>query len=221
MAKIRSYSGLIGSGKAYVMFKNIEKLKENGFSIAIISLADPIKKFCYDCLGIQKSGQVLHFNRPKTLDQLLEAFGNYFSVSTTQIKKPLEPYQNQINFILQNKISSAEARILMQFIGTELAQKIDKLFWVNLTKEQIKKSLHFDYIFIDDVRFMFELDSFEEYDDYYPYYVTAYEDVRAKRRGVSVELLREQCQHASERESIEKIFPYVVYHYPNNILKNN
>jgi len=57
MSEIILLAGGIGSGKAYIMAKKVQELKETGHSIASFSFADPIKKFIEDVFGLDKNGR--------------------------------------------------------------------------------------------------------------------------------------------------------------------
>jgi hypothetical protein len=54
-----------------------------------------------------------------------------------------------------------------------------------------------------------------------PYFIHADEEVRAKRRNITVKELNKQSQHISEREGQEVILPFMKLHYPDNIILNN
>ena len=94
--------------------------------------------------------------------------------------------------------------------------------------KQHKKILaahHVDYVFIDDLRFLFEyLCVYREFQhdcDVEPFFVVADEVVRAKRRCITLEELKDQSKHLSERESMEVLLPFMRLYFPDNIIENN
>ncbi len=117
-------------------------------------------------------------------------------------------------------------RLLMQIVGTEIGQEIEKEIWPEYLKRKIEK-LHneIDYFIIDDWRFLFEyFNAYKSYQHVHNielFYVDAIAEVRAKRRGISVEELEEVSQHKSELESLKVIKPFMEIYFPDNIIINN
>ena len=88
----------------------------------------------------------------------------------------------------------------MQIIGTEIGQTIKKEMWPMIAVNTIKTVLaahHIDYVFIDDLRFLFEyLCVYREFQhdcDVEPFFVIADEVVRAKRRELLLKSLKNRA----------------------------
>lgn len=237
--KIILFAGGIGSGKNYQLNKKIMELKETGNSILMLSFADPIKQIVKDLFGFDKNGK-------KTDDRVLSA-PNYKDIvdavscllaqyDVTMLHNPapmtitsLEKYIDDVRISIgdTDKIKSA-LRGIMQIIGTEIGQAIKKEMWPMIAVNNIKKILaahHVDYVFIDDLRFLFEyLCIYREFQHdcvVEPFFVVADEVVRAKRRGITLEEIKDQSKHLSERESMEVLLPFMRLYFPNNIIENN
>ena len=115
-------------------------------------------------------------------------------------------------------------RTLLQITGTEIGQSLNREIWPTILAEFIDDvSDDIDYVIVDDWRFLFE---------YYnvarnlpkckltPYFIYASESVRAKRRNISVDELKKQSSHVSERESAEVILNWMNIYFPTNIIDN-
>jgi hypothetical protein len=232
MAKIIMFSGGIGSGKAHCMNQKIMELKETGNSICMISFADPIKKLVAKCFGIDKNGKRLHYPSPICFESFVSIVAKFLNADNRYISND----STTINFC--DAITQATqdddqerrngARLLMQITGTEIGQQIKKEAWPMLAVEKIKKMesvTPMDYYIIDDLRFVFEyfcfLREFQHQHEVAPYYVHASEETRAKRRGLTVDELRNQSKHLSERESSEVLLPFMRLYFPDNIILNN
>lgn len=113
---------------------------------------------------------------------------------------------------LMRKIGDAEVnyddtfRQIIQMVGTEFGRGINENFWILATFAKIHAALEggFDAAVIDDVRFpneKTELELFCEQADYIceVWGVTASDEVRAQRRGLTVAAMQEFDQHGSER----------------------
>lgn len=237
--KIILFAGAIGSGKNYQLNKKIMELKETGNSILMMSFADPIKRIVKDLFGLDKNGK-------KTDDRVLNApnykdivdavlclltrydvpmLRNLEPITITSLEKHIDDIR--ISNGDTDKIKSA-LRGIMQIIGTEIGQAIKKEMWPMIAVNTIRKILaahHVDYVFIDDLRFLFEyLCIYREFQhdcDIEPFFVIADEFVRAKRRGITVDELKDQSKHLSERESMEVLLPFMRLYFPNNIIENN
>ena len=238
--KIIMLAGQIGSGKAYIMSQMLQKRKEIGNSVATISFADPIKKFVIDTFGYDKNGvevglvdiNIATFD----LEELVKRFLLYFCSDIQHANKliiALEPIRDEIEGAIDTLSDERKdthqkrqaVRYLMQIIGTDLAHKIKRSFWIELAIEKIKQIAEFfDYIIIDDWRFLIEFDlvrlKFQNQYEVIPHYVFARTHIRAERRGITVEQLLEECQHVSEVESTKVILPYMDIYYKANIIIN-
>lgn len=235
--KIILFAGGIGSGKGYHISKRIMELKETGNSILMLSFADPIKRIVKEFVGFDKNGIKVDDRlliEPKYND-VVEAISRVSMQSGIsmyhhpEMTRLFEKYISDIR--LSNgdtdKIKSA-LRGIMQIVGTEIGQTIKKEMWPMIAVNNIKKILaahHVDYVFIDDLRFLFEyLCIYREFQhdcDVEPFFVVADEVVRAKRRRITLEELRKQSKHLSERESMEVLLPFMRLYFPNNIIVNN
>jgi hypothetical protein len=244
MTKVIMLAGGIGSGKAYVMSQMVQELKETGNSIHLISFADPIKQFVKKHYGYDKNGkfvannnfilknpgpildECIHFLRKESMisDKIeiptyeqCEDWFKVFEYADKEFKK-LKDKDNveKIKIIL---------RYIMQQLGTDIGHSFSKCIWARVAINKILK-LNVDYVIIDDWRFMFELNfAIEVFQhtkfELIPYFIHADEEVRAKRRNITVKELNKQSQHISEREGQEVILPFMKLHYPDNIILNN
>lgn len=235
--KIILFAGGIGSGKGYHISKKIMELKETGDSILMLSFADPIKRIVKEVVGFDKNGIKVDDKlllEPKYND-VVEAISRVSMQSGIsmyhhpKMTRLFEKYISDIRLSIgdTDKIKSA-LRGIMQIIGTEIGQTIKKEMWPIIAVNTIKTVLaahHIDYVFIDDLRFLFEyLCVYREFQhdcDIEPFFVIADEVVRAKRRGITLEELKEQSKHLSERESMEVLLPFMRLYFPNNIIENN
>lgn len=237
--KIILFAGGIGSGKGYLLNKKIMKLKETGNSVLMLSFADPIKQIVKDLFGFDKNGKktdnrlLLEPKYNDIVDAVLRLLEQY-DVPMLHNPEPmtiasLEKYIDDVRVSNgdTDKIKSA-LRGIMQIIGTEIGQTIKKEMWPMIAVNNIKKILaahHVDYVFIDDLRFLFEyLCVYREFQhdcDVEPFFVIADEVVRAKRRRITLEELKKQSKHLSERESMEVLLPFMRLYFPNNIIENN
>ena len=232
------YSGSIGAGKAHEMLKHVKSLKETGFSVATISLADPIKKFVSDVFDVNKHGRIIDapIDKKVSFEDLVKNFCHYF-------KSFLEPFDDDNNLIdviihktkhLKTPVESAiqdlpnlkAIRYLYQIIGTDIAHLISRQFWLFLLQDKIDAIKdEIDFVFVDDLRFLFEFLLLREYYfkkiDVEAFYVDASEEVRAKRRNLTVNELKLQSEHVSEKESARVIKPYIQLYFPNNVINNN
>lgn len=237
--KIVLFAGAIGSGKNYQLNKKTMELKETGNSILMISFADPIKQIVKDLFGFDKNGKKTD-NRPLKVPNCKDIVDAVLRLSTQyDVPKPHNPDPMTImileKYIDDTCISNGDTgkikpalRGIMQVIGTEIGQTIKKEMWPIIAVNSIKKILdahHVDYVFIDDLRFLFEyLCVYREFQhdcDVEPFFVIADEVVRAKRRRITLEELKEQSKHLSERESMEVLLPFMRLYFPNNIIENN
>ena len=232
MAKIIMFSGGIGSGKAHCMNQKIMELKETGNSICMISFADPIKKLVAKYFGIDKNGKRLHYPMPVSLEMFVNAVASFLKAENRYIPNDFitTDFCDAITQTGQDDDQERinGARVLMQITGTEIGQQIKKEAWPMLAVEKIKKIesvTPIDYYIIDDLRFVFEyfcfLREFQHHHEVMPYYVHASEKTRAKRRGLTVDVLRNQSKHLSERESAEVLLPFMRLYFPDNIILND
>lgn len=238
MKEIIMYAGGIGSGKAYIMSQKIQRLKETGNSVYCISFADPIKQFIKNIFGIDKNGFGYLINDDMTFEEFYSKFKHTFfpnvansfanqSVNDSSAKQIYETALNIINS--QNTISDFKRaiRFLLQITGTEMAQSYQKEVWPEICTKQIKNVQNYvDYVIIDDWRFLFEFfNLFRNFQNsgimLSPYYINADDEIRAKRRGITVDELKKQSNHASEIESETVIKSFMQIYYPHNVIDNN
>lgn len=239
MKEIIMFAGNIGSGKAYMMNKKVQELKETGNSIYLVSFADPIKTFVKDFIGLDKNGngilndkeEVINFsNFESKIEKLFKSYRN--GKRFVNLKKYQSQYETLIENIYQDKWENEKPdlrlkaiRSLLQIIGTEIGQSYNKEVWPEMSCNKISDSMsHSDYVIIDDFRFLFEYYSIIRYfpdTKVTPYYVTADIEVRAKRRNITVEELMNQEKHISEQESKHVVLPWMKLHFPENIIVNN
>lgn len=237
MIKLYMYAGSIGAGKAYEMLKHVKFLKETGFSVAMLSLADPIKTFVSDIFGVNKYGEFVDTpsTKIKTHEELVKCFCHYFkshieefdyneTISQVITHKTIH-LKTAIEEAIENLPDINAIRFLYQIIGTDIAHTFDRRFWLFLLEDKIdviKDKI--DFVFVDDLRFLFEFlflrESYSNQFDVEPYYINAPEEVRAKRRNITLEELRTQSEHISERESLLVIKPYVSLYYSGNLINN-
>jgi hypothetical protein len=242
MKEVRLLAGGIGSGKAYIMSKMVQELKETGNSVYIVSFADPIKQFIKNTFGIDKNGFGYIINDDMTFGEFYSQFKLTFfpnvanfranqSVINSSAKQIYETALNIING--QHPISDTKSnlkraiRFLLQITGTEMAQSYQKEVWPEICTKRIKNVQNYtDYVIIDDWRFLFEFfnlfRNFQNSDILLsPYYINADDEIRAKRRGITVDELKKQSNHASEIESETVIKSFMQIYYPHNVIDNN
>lgn len=242
MKEIIMYAGGIGSGKAYIMSQKIQQLKETGNSVYCISFADPLKQFIKNTFGIDKNGFGGVTNNDMTFEQFYANFKHTFfpnvynsyanqSVIDSSAKHMYEIAIDILNGWhltpdIKNDLKRA-IRFLLQITGTEMAQSYQKEVWPEICTKQIKNVQNYtDYVIIDDWRFLFEFfNLFRNFQNsgiiLSPYYINADDDVRAKRRGITVDELRQLSNHPSEIESETVIKSFMQIYYPHNVIDNN
>jgi hypothetical protein len=239
MKEIIMFAGNIGSGKAYMMNKKVQELKETGNSIYLVSFADPIKTFVKDFIGLDKNGngilndkeEVINFyNFTSRLEKLFKRYRN--GERFIDLEKYETQYELIVENIYQDKLENEKPdlrlksiRSLLQIIGTEIGQSYNKEVWPEIACNKISYNMEYsDYVIVDDFRFLFEYYSIIRYfpdTKVTPYYVTADIEVRAKRRNITVEELMNQEKHISEQESKHVVLPWMKLHFPENIIENN
>jgi hypothetical protein len=240
MKEVRLLAGGIGSGKAYIMSKMVQELKETGNSIYLVSFADPIKQIVKTLYGYDKNGnRVKHvslMSAQENLDDCISLINKKLSDEyipfDTEYEMWLTYFQHADNFfktgLAENDKQELKEvlRFLMQKIGTEIGQRFKKTIWPMIAFDKILNNKNIDYVIIDDWRFMFELNkAIETFQhtgyEVVPYFIDADIEVRAKRRNITVEELINQSQHSSEREGQEIIRPFMQMYHPQNIIVNN
>jgi hypothetical protein len=239
MKEIIMFAGNIGSGKAYMMNKKVQELKETGNSIYLVSFADPIKTFVKDFIGLDKNGngilndkeEVINFyNFTSRLEKLFKRYRN--GERFIDLEKYETQYELIVENIYQDKLENEKPdlrlksiRSLLQIIGTEIGQSYNKEVWPEMACNKISYNMEYsDYVIVDDFRFLFEYYNIIRYFPdikVTPYYVTADIEVRAKRRNITVEELMNQEKHISEQESKHVVLPWMKLHFPENIIENN
>ena len=97
-------------------------------------------------------------------------------------------------------------RQIIQLVGTEFGRGINDKFWILATFAKVKAAVDggFDVVVIDDVRFPNEKTDLEAFCQVAGYEcevwgITAPDEVRAKRRNMTVEEMLIYDQHGSER----------------------
>jgi thymidine kinase len=154
---IKSYVGKNASGKTYCMLRDLDKDKSNGKRIALMSFADPIKRFAREVLGLEKSGPIELFNpnlsdkedlsaeisnavQEWLIDQLVFIHGmddySYLSLMTLQrnfnnawSKYGDELVNHYINCAAKYEYSIHFRRIL-QLLGTEFGRAVHDKIWI-------------------------------------------------------------------------------------------
>lgn len=186
--KIYAYSGKIGAGKSYMVSQDIQKLKNMGQRIFILSFADPIKWHLEEAYGLVKGDttrigvsswitrelldeHLIKFLRA-AMNKILSAAHYEFTTWTYYEKKIDEIVAEKGDFVfelLKNINHSNQVdhyRKLMQFIGTEIAQSVYENIWVDnamLTVDFIRTTGVANVVIFDDVRFTKEYDGIKKY----------------------------------------------------------
>jgi hypothetical protein len=229
MKTLIGYCGKLGSGKAYQMMKEVELLKTTGHTVYLISFADPIKQILKENFSLTKEGKTNTqlpeiselYVKYKVVDSLFYLLKNLkyekFNIAELDLKAYIarnyekyekEFYNHVIGAFLGNEDYQYHFRRLGQLLGTELGRHLIDSIWVDIAFSKIKKIFKqdlADYAFIDDVRFSNERDAFEVFKsetvfDAYVKGVVTSDEIRAKRRNMSLEELKSQDNHASEKE---------------------
>lgn len=99
-------------------------------------------------------------------------------------------------------------RRLGQLLGTELGRYLFDTIWVDIAFNKIKTVFKYDladYATIDDCRFVNEFDMIESFRtttafDSKVYGIVASDETRATRRNITLEELKSQDSHASEKD---------------------
>lgn len=99
-------------------------------------------------------------------------------------------------------------RRLGQLLGTELGRHVIDTIWIDIAFNKVQtvfKHNLADYAFIDDCRFLNEYDAFNSFKETTAFDskiigIQACDATRAKRRGMSIEELKAQDEHGSEKE---------------------
>jgi hypothetical protein len=238
------YCGKLGSGKAYCMMKEVERLKTTGNSVYLISFADPIKQILRDFFGITKDGRLpLYwpncftpiYIRGQIVDniyKILKRIGLDASETTlkSQIAINYDKWPDFPTHVLNAVSATTDAdydwnfRRCAQLLGTELARHLYGGIWVEEAFRKVDsafKSKNVDYVFIDDVRFINEYEAFElagragRYDTKVMG-VEASDMCRAVSRGLSMDDLKAQDEHGSERD-----IDYIISQLPPENVINN
>jgi hypothetical protein len=246
MNKVLAFSGKLGSGKDYSAMRQIEKLKDDGNSILMISFADPIKQILYDSFGFTKSNtstpirsnfthNYITHHTIKNILSLLENLDTTTYITQNKqyrlqsIRTNYEIYQEEfvknVNNCAMNIDYNNSFRKLGQLLGTELGRYVNDTIWIDTAFNKIKKA--FDeklatYAIISDCRFVNEYESLLKFGKYTGYSVKIYgvvasDETRAKRRNMSLEDLKKQDAHGSEIE-IDSIHAMLP---KENIIDNN
>ena len=243
--KILLFAGQIGSGKGYISAKKTQELKEVGNTILQFSFANPIKKlidslcFCdknlvpipyNDCI---KTCSLTGFNlvMVEHVDKILDVANLERFIEFTEEQLQIVDKLYELSCIVKNDtnqdIRKSSIRLMYQLFGTELMQTFNKCVWAIFASNRIKqinKAERIDYIIIEDFRFLMEFFSMvillTEY-KIIPYAIIASDEVRAKRRNITVEKLKEISNHLSEQEFDICLLPWMKLRYSENIIENN
>lgn len=229
MKKLFAYAGKLGSGKNYCMMQKVDQLKDIGHTLYLVSFADPIKQILRDSFGLEKSGRVdaeiRHFTKKYVKDEVVGSLFNLIKNIDYEQFKIYEPddvyelfeqnydkhedifYQHLLNAML-NEDYDYNFRKLAQLLGTELARHVVDTIWVDIAFDRVQKAFTTelaDFAFCPDLRFLNEyqmLLNFEANTGFVSeiYGITASDETRASRRGLSVDELNRQDQHGSEKE---------------------
>lgn len=246
MKTVLSFCGSLGAGKFYQMSKKIDTIKTGGNSIYLISFADPIKQVLHQAFGLTKQGRVEiehpPFTRMYVKFQIVDSLYNLVKpLEYDQFKKITEiEFKGTIariyerheeefySFIEQAVLAegidySLPFRRLGQLLGTELGREISNSIWVDIALYKITQTFKMDlanYAIIDDLRFMNEFNALQDFNKKYKslvYGVIASEETRSIRRGLSIDQIRIEGQHASEKD-IDLIIKQLE---PEYIIDNN
>jgi hypothetical protein len=233
--KINAYSGKIGAGKSYMVSQDIQRIKSMGNRIFILSFADPIKNFLEDEFGLIKGADpeprsphcvstwitseawekrlkvFLEMNMGAILDDGHYDFDTYkYYGDRIQAVMSSNVVPHCFGLLRNYKDNPVDCyRMLMQQIGTEIAQSVYELIWVERalqTVEKIRAANVAKVVMFDDVRFLKEYDGIHQYvhnkNDVNLIFkmITASETTRCERTGLTLAQLVEMSDHPSETE---------------------
>lgn len=224
-----AYVGNLGSGKFFQMSKKVEELSTNGNGCLLLSFADPIKKILKDSFGLTKQGKTKSSKSTKinvkyqVVDKVYKLIKNlnlpeFKDLSELKIKEKISANYDSYDFYkyvhraqtTTDEIEYNNAyRRCAQLLGTELARSVCPSIWVDTLIRKARLAfgtLICDYVFVDDLRFINEYEALMEAKrtnnsfDIKIVGVTATPETRAQRRGMTVEQIIYQENHASEKE---------------------
>lgn len=246
MKTLLSFCGNLGAGKWYQASKKIEELNTSGNSIFLVSFADPIKQILRNSFGLTKQGKIdlehPPFTRMYVKFQIIDSLYNlvkpleydqYKNFTELDLKGVFSRiYEKQeddfYSYIEQAVLAEGDDyslpfRRLGQLLGTELGREISNSIWVDIALYKVTQVFKLnlaDYAVIDDLRFMNEFKALQDFNSKYKsliYGVIATEENRASRRGLSVDQVKIETQHASEKD-IDIIISQLS---PESIIDNN
>jgi len=223
MNKLLAFSGRLGSGKDYMAMQRIGELKDDGNTIYIVSFADPIKQILRGAFAFQKSGKVPEILKPTFTEAYVknQVVGSIYSLikfigrEDIQIVDVAANYDKYADEFYQYVVNANEGkdykyafRRLGQLLGTELGRHIVDTIWIDLAFAKINyvfDSNIANYAFIADCRFVNEYVAIRRFGEDTKhesevYGVVASDETRAQRRGMTMEELKAQDEHGSEKE---------------------
>ena len=171
--KICMFGGNLGAGKMYQMQKHFAIQKSNGLVCSCISFADPIKTILKIVTGCSKN-DVDIFQTPKEQNQGYLTYEAFTRMIIEGISRVVRCFVNEdyIYHMSKNEISDLyliyrgmtketfkfSYQRMMQILGTEVGQKIDKEIWVrHYAIQKIAELMSIiDVLYIDDLRFYHE-----------------------------------------------------------------
>lgn len=220
--KIILIGGKLGSGKMQQTLKLIDQCKSNGYRCAILSFADPIKKMIFEVFGMLKDNYDLFEKKDLTLEELHENLFIQLKEVITNIYPPkeIDKYIMKCHHAIERQLItifelysninestySMVMRKLMQIIGTEIGQSIDKLLWTQetmITADVLLWDNLVDKVFIDDLRFEHEYLKFvsqNKAENLLTIIIHAQDELRAQRRNITIDQLKEVDSHESEKQ---------------------
>lgn len=243
MPKLILISGSIGAGKTHYMTQLIAEIKQQGKNIFCVSFADEIKTIVRKYFGFNKNGKrdnevfldykSIEERYNEACDYIMNCYTHTMLIRSLhmeaiEIQKFKKLYRTLIPFDMIKKLEIITPeerkpiiRTLYQLIGTDIAHKLSRYIWVENLLSAIRQSFNkFDYILIDDWRFMTEyyyiLEHYPEL-EIIPYYIDASEEIRAKRKNITVDELKQVESHVSERDS-KLLAELVKTYHPDNYI---
>jgi hypothetical protein len=228
MKTLYGYAGRLASGKFFCMSQQVEHLKTTGNSLYLTSFADPIKMILRNSFNLTKTGKITtgfsNIDKDYVRTEIVSAIGTLikqcnhskFDVSDKDILIYVQDvYSNCEDEFHQYVVNASMGkdydysfRRLGQLLGTEIGRTCLDSIWVDTAFKKVKtvfKNDLADYAFIEDCRFKNEQLAFEKFKEETPFNakiigVYASDETRAKRRNLSLEELKKQDEHGSEKE---------------------
>lgn len=214
MNHIVGFTGRLGSGKWHNTMKYAEKMKTDGYSVFLTSFADPIKKFIRMGFGMNKSG---FEHLPEPLTRVVNekyvfehcvgslrlgeqsAFDEFRTVLADHWLTLKDAYDSAITTSEKQTYDLAYRKII-QTVGTEVGRSVSETLWIEHCINECNYALSeglADICIIDDVRFWNEKEAIEAAGGIV-YGVECPPEIRAERRGLTVEQMVLMDSHSSE-----------------------